>query len=583
MSNQPWVRFYGEMPSSLEYPSNTIFELFAESAKAHAQSTAVEFLDRKISYGQLLRQTESVAAGLYQLGVRRTMRIALVLPSSPHVPVALYAANRIGAIVSPFDPDESDVALSQFLHLVRPEWVFCLEEHVSKISHLCGRNLAGIIQCSLLDFGSKAHVRRLLRRRSDSLGNRHVLALSQVMPNSLERDTGETAPCFSWRALLSRGNLSEVPSVQSLHGPDETAVILVTSGTSSTPRGVLHGDAQLNAAALQTRMQGPLLTNQKVVGVIPFSHGFGLNSLIHAPILSGARAIYLPFWTPSLLAKTIQVRRPEYVIAHPSTYARLIDERSFRKANHRALMGAFSGGSRLTTGVRQEFERFVRASGGAVTIREGYGLTETVAACATMPEGVSRPRSVGVPYPDTEIRVGETRSPRAVRRGVPPKWVPADTPGEIFVSGPTVMGGYLDDESGTRSALCVDRDQRTWLATGDIGTMDADGFLYVIQRIEPLRDGRTSLHGYTEIVIAEHPDVRDVVLVRGSTTLASTAFVEPLSRDIDHGVLRARLLDLLHKLAPEQRPSEVVVLPRLPRTRSGSVEYAKLTPLTGST
>jgi long-chain acyl-CoA synthetase len=342
---------------------------------------------------------------------------------------------------------------------------------------------------------------------------------------------------------------------------------------------VLHSDSQLNAAALQTRVQGPLLSRQKVVGVIPFSHGFGLNSLIHAPILSGARAIYLPFWTPAVLAKTIRTRRPDYIVAHPSTYSRLVGERAFRRASHRALMGAFSGGSRLTTGVRNEFERYVRASGGAVTIREGYGLTETVAAAATMPEGVERPRSVGIPYPDTDIRIAEVRSPRAVRRGAPPKWVEPDTLGEIYITGPTVMGGYLNDEAASQAALCVDRDHRTWLATGDLGTMDHDGFLYVVQRMEATREGSPVIFGYAEILIAEDPEIRDVVIVPPTADIACTAFVEPLSRDVDPGTLRARLLDLLSQLPAEHRPAEVVVLPRLPRTRSGAVEYGKLIPL----
>ncbi|TVQ24850.1 MAG: long-chain fatty acid--CoA ligase [Spirochaetaceae bacterium] len=585
MSDHPWLPFYGETPASIEYPDRTMFELFMESASAHADSTAVEFARQRIKYGELARAVDTVATAMWSVGVRSEDRLGVLLPNVPHVPVLLYAANRIGAIVSFYDVDSGTEQLSGFLNDFTPNWVAALQDDLLGLQIFVARHQAsterprGYISCRLEDY--------LSRRAAGAIGADRLRLADGSIDSKLydlggRSDTvSETAPVFSWTSLRRLAH-ADVPPHRELRRPDSPAVVLYTSGSSGPPRGVVHADSQLNAAALQTQVQGPLLARQRVVGAVPPSHGLGLAALIHAPLVCGARTALLPYWTGASLAALIRRVKPEFVVAGPDTYAALIRERAFRKSDHSNMMGAFSGGSRLARAVRDEFESIVRSRGGAVTIREGYGLSETVAACATEPDAASRAGSVGIPYPDTLIAIARTV---AFDSGsdAPPAFVTAGIPGEIVVSGPTVMSRYWSDESPDR--LRADDSGRVWLRTGDLGTMDADGFLYVLGRIsdsgfDPERD---RIGGYSEIELARRSDVADVVVVAiGRDSPRLIAIVVPMDPDSDPGWLGPRLIEALSAVDRRHRCDEIVLVERMPRTRTGSADIAAVRRLIAS-
>jgi len=390
----------------------------------------------------------------------------------------------------------------------------------------------------------------------------------------------EPPPLFAWKSFLQLGSEAEVPSHRALHEPHELALVLYTGATTGVGTGVMHSDRQLTAVSFQTQVQGPLLAGQSVLSAVPLSHGYGVSVAVHATLSAGATSVLVPHSTSRSLALTIRRIRPEYLIGVPSTYTGLVFDRVFRRTRERSLMGAFCGGDRLPWSVRELFERIVRRRGGAVAIREGYGLTETVTACATMPEGEIRPGSVGIPYPDTLIAIASPLVGVPELADAPPSWLPADTIGEILVSGPTVMEGYLDRPQESTRVIHPDDEGRRWLRTGDLGRMDEDGFLYFVER---MGRGQTvhgaEVHpGITELSLSVHPEVLEssVTVQEDAGETQLVAHVVPVDKERDYEWLERRLRESMKRLTARQQPVRYEFYGRLPRTLAGVVDHRRL-------
>ncbi len=580
MPDQPWLPYYGDIPATIPYPDITLHEGLTRTATEHPDQVAMEFLDGRITYGRLEELVRAAARSLWALGVRSGHRIALLMPNMPHATVILYAANRIGAVLSLFHAEAGPRAVSSYLGDYGPAWMAVSDEHVPGLLRLLSKHaVRGVVVCTYRDFGRPASVQRMQRiRRRSNVDTGGIRGTSGRNGGTIET-AGEPPPVFAWASFLELGRHVELPAQRELHSPDQLAVVLYTGGTTRTPLGVMHADRQLNAVALQTQVQGPLLAGQALLSLVPLSHGYGIAVAVHAAVSAAASSIVVPHFTTRALARLIRRRQPEYLVGVPETYIGLVFDRVFRFTRHRARMGAFCGGDRLSRAVRDRFEQIVRRRGGAIGIREGYGLTETVTACATMPDSDSRPGTVGIPYPDTLIGIAEPVDPDEERRDAP-KWLCDGTLGEILVHGPTVMNGYWKRDDVTERAFHTDLDGTRWLRTSDLGSMDADGFLSIVERIPNHRShGGGRVHpGLAEVALNEHSEVLEacVTTLANERVAALTAHVAPIDRDRDPHWLEQHLRDSMVSLDEAQRPTTYHFHARLPRTLGGVIDRHRL-------
>jgi long-chain acyl-CoA synthetase len=360
---------------------------------------------------------------------------------------------------------------------------------------------------------------------------------------------------------------------RSLHGPERCAVVLYTSGTAGRPSGVMLSDRNVDAVARQMHVLGPILPGQRVLSVVPYSYGLGFGVCLHTVIAGGAETVMLPHFTSRSIARAIRRRRPDYLVGVPSFYASLVSERLFTRARLAFLMGAFVGGERISTHLLDAFEMAVRRRGGAVGIREGYGLTETVAACVATPETVRRTSSVGIPVPDTKLRIVSADP------SVPGLDALAyDEVGEICVSGPGVMLGYVNAEGRAR---ITDQDGVRWLRTGDLGRMDADGFVYFVDRTGSAMslDQGPLYPGIVEGTLNAHPEVKEACVTVELTVSGPllTAHVVPIDDDLEPDWVERTLRQwCTQNLEDRYRPSVFVFREALPHTRLGVVDYRRV-------
>ena len=373
-----------------------------------------------------------------------------------------------------------------------------------------------------------------------------------------------------WAELMAEEHPAASPAAVST---DDLAAILYSGGTTGAPKGIMLSHRNFISQGLQLAAWVGLGERDTVLAVLPIFHGFGLAALINAPLLSGAKVVMVPQFTPEIVAELMRTKRPTLTAGPPTLYEALARDPSLQRADLSSLRAAFSGADTLPEPVRERFERLVSERGGTVKLLEGYGLTEAVTAIIGMPLHQHRAGSIGVPFPDTLATICEP--------GTTTERLPGEE-GEICISGPAVMLGYLDNPEATAESLRRHSDGRTWLHTSDIGKMDADGFFYFTSRLK--RMIKSSVFNVypaqVEAVLYQHPAVAEACVVglpdeaQGERVKAFVVAKDP--RRAGPELANELIAHCREQLIKWSCPREVAFRPELPLTRLGKIDFAAL-------
>jgi long-chain acyl-CoA synthetase len=310
-----------------------------------------------------------------------------------------------------------------------------------------------------------------------------------------------------------------------------------------------------------------------ILAILPIFHGFGLGVCVNAAFMAGGKSILVPQFSAEIVSKVLRRDRPNVLVGVPTLFEALTRDPSLAKADLSCLTACYCGADTLPREVKERFEAMVAAGGGRVKLLEGYGLTEAVTAIMATPITEYREGSVGIPFPDMLAKV--------VKAGTLEE-APTGEEGEICIAGPAVMLGYLDDAEATAEALKVHADGRTWLHTGDLGKMDADGFTYFSVRLKRMikSSGFNVYPAQVEAVIREHPAVAETCVigvpdpaqverVKACVVLRDRAQAGPAMQEAIIAHCRERLIKW-------SCPREVEFVDALPLTRVGKVDYREL-------
>ena len=280
-----------------------------------------------------------------------------------------------------------------------------------------------------------------------------------------------------WSEFQRVGKKRDLPLPREFGKAEEGASILYSGGTTGTTKGICLSSYNFNALALQTIAASGYesIRGCTMLSVMPVFHGFGLGIGIHTALVGGACCILVPNFNIRTYANLLRKKHPNFIPGVPTLFEALLRTTGLEKLDMSFLMGVFSGGDSLSVELKHKVDAFLRAHNAKVQIREGYGTTECVTASCLTPVDTARDGSIGIPFPDTFYKI--------VRPGTAEEVAPGEE-GEICLSGPTVMLGYLDNPKETALVLQRHNDGRIWLHTGDLGCMDPDGFVYFRQRIK---------------------------------------------------------------------------------------------------
>lgn len=479
-----WHRHYDlGVPTEIARPTMTLPQALAQTAQEFPQRLALRFLGMKLTYSQLLEQISRLAAGLGQLGLRPGERLGLLLPNCPQVVLSYYAALHLGAVVVMLNPLASPRELAQQLTDAGVRKLIALDHLTPKIQSLrAAVGLEHLIVTGLADY-LPFPLNWLYPWK----------ARRQGLATGVRPDQGHLS--FTQLLKTSTPSTAGPPS-----DPEAIAVLQYTGGTTGIPKAAMLTHCNLMANIAQINAWLPRLQRgqERVLAVLPFFHVFGMTAAMNWPLCLGGTVIILPRFEVEQVLKTIQKYRPTVFPAVPTIFVALINHPRITRFNLSSIWGCISGSAPLPREVQERFESLTKGQ-----ILEGYGLTEAAPVTHLNPiQGTRKTGSIGLPFPSTEARIVDSESGT---RELPPGEV-----GELIIRGPQVMSGYW--RNPTETALVL-RDG--WLYTGDLATMDAEGYFYIVDRKKDviIAGGYKIYPREVEEVLYQHPQILDAVVI----------------------------------------------------------------------
>jgi len=552
--SHPWLRFYGRVPASLDYPRLTLYEAVAASARRVPDAVAWEFLGTTSTYRRLIADIDRCAAMLAALGLRQRDRLLISMPTSPQGVIAFYAANRIGAVPALIHPLSAAPEIAHYLDASGARVALALDAFYGTLAAAAPKRPLEKI---------------LLARIPDTLPWWKGLGFRLTKGRRIAPVPAD--PRVRW---WSEEMNEERPSVGPATGSSgDPAAILFSGGTTGAPKGVVLSNRNFIAEGMQAAAWGGLEQGDSILAILPIFHGFGLGVCVNAALMAGGKSILVPVFEPATTAKLLRAKRPSVLVGVPTLFHALASESALARADLSCLKACFCGADTLPRPVKERFEKLVAERGGRVRLLEGYGLTEAVTAIMAMPPGEYREGSMGVPFPDMAAKLCEPGSEREVAAG---------EEGELCVAGPAVMLGYLDDPEATSQALRVHADGRTWLHTGDLARRDEDGFFYFVLRLKRMIKSsgfnvyptqvEAALHAHpavAEACVVGVPDPAQVERVKAIVVLADPSQESEAMKEALMGHCRERLIKW-------SCPREIEFRRELPKTRVGKIDYRAL-------
>lgn len=553
----PWLKYYKEgVPAHLNYPKGTMVGYFLEAVARYPENIAIEYYGRTYTYRAFYEMIRDTAKSLKSQGVKEGDTIAICMPNTPEAILMFYAANMVGALVSLIHPLSAEKEIQNYINGSGATFLLSLDLVYDKVHNIVDNTcIKKIVIASAGD--SLKTIKKFLYK----FKNRGTVPKIEL-----------TDDIMTWNEFINYG-YDYQGEIACLKGANDPAVILYSGGTSGDPKGILLTNMNFNALALSChKMIEQSGEGESILAILPIFHGFGLGVCIHTTLGCGMRVVLVPNFNPKDFGKLLHKHKISIVCGVPSLFESLT-KTSMGKNDLSKLKSAISGGDFMSKDLKNKVDAYFREHGSYAEIRVGYGLTEASAAICVTPTGEYRESSIGVPFPDTYIKV--------VRVGTHDE-VPYGEDGEICISGPTVMMGYLNNLEETIQTLQIHEDGRTWLHTGDVGSMDKDGFVYFKQRVKRIiiSNGYNLYPSYIETIINSHPDVftstvigiphpKKVQVAKAYIVLKDG--VKP-SKDVEKSIR----LHCEKNLARYSLPAVYEFRESLPKTLVGKVAYREL-------
>lgn len=556
----PWMKYYKGLPETLDYPSGSMYEAIRDYAQSHdkLRKNAYEFQGKSTTYAEFLKKIDIVAKAYKAVGINKGDKVTVCMPNTPQGVDTFYALNRIGAVPAMIHPLSAVGEITFYISNSKSKAVLVLDMFYEKVLEALKN----------IDYPVKVIVARIKDELPFPLNVLYPLTVKDK-PAPLPKGSSDI---IAWNDFISAGRkISKLP--EEYPSKDDTAVILFSGGTTGTSKGIELTNLNMNALGTQVAAgAGFSMEHLRMFSVMPLFHGFGLGVGIHTALINGGTCILIPQFTVKTYARDVKKYRPTVIVGVPTLFEGLLRAEGF-DFDLSFLDGVFCGGDSLSIELKKKVDAFLKEHNSKVQIREGFGTTECVTASCLTPHDFYREGSIGIPFIDVYYQIVNPNTDEEV---------PYGEEGEICICGPTVMKGYLDNKAETAATLRTHSDGNIWLHTGDLGTMDEDGFVYYKQRMKRLIivSGINVYPSQVENAIDAHPDVilscaigipDPYKMHKVKAFVVLRQGVEPSEK------IKEEILDYCKKNVSRYGvPKEIEFRTELPKTLVGKVAYRKL-------
>ena len=554
--NRIWVNQYiGK--SNLEYPSGSMIDALMEVSRKYPEYYAYEYFGKKVTYREFMKQIENVAKALKNYGVEKEDRVTICMPSTPEAIMTVYAVNLIGAVSSMIHPLSSEKEIEHYINESESKFILVLDVILDKV----------------LSIEKNTNLQKIIVASPDSSMPPFLHYLYKVTNYKKRVKIPKDDNIVSWNHFIGTAQ-NFVGVCHEARQDKDLAVILYSGGTTGTPKGIMLSNLNFNAIALGAHeLIEESIPGNSVLSLLPIFHGFGLAVCIHTPLICGMKCILIPQFDPKKFGDLIKKTKPSFLAGVPTLYEALLKQK-LKKKDLECVETVISGGDILTPELKKKVDDYLHEHGSSATIRPGYGLTEaTAATCLTNKDGYTSEGCIGIPFPDCYFKIVKIDTHDEA---------PIGEDGEICISGPTVMMGYLNNDEETNQTLRYHKDKKLWLHTGDIGCMLSDGTIIFKQRLKRIivSSGYNIYPSYIENIISKHKDVLSCTVIgiphpyKGQVAKAYIVLKDGVE---ETSKIKKEIQELCKKnISKYSLPKEFEYRKSLPTTKVGKVAYAEL-------
>lgn len=542
---------------SLVYDDGTMYDMLQKASKKYPNNIAYSFMGKKQTYQGFVNEVDKAAKSLVSLGVKEDEIVCIAMPNVPQAIIFLYAVNKIGAIANMIHPLSSQEEMLTFINRVNSKTILIMDQFYDSIKNIRkDTKLVNVVVASV----------------SEKLPFYKILPYKLTTGKSIKKiDSNERIIRFN--DFLKLGNsVKELPKIED--HTNKVSLILHSGGTTGKIKGVCLSNKSVNAATKQIKEANPKFEQgNRMLTVMPIFHGNGLIIGVHAMLCYGVECVLIPRFSPESYAKDMVKNKCNYVSGVPTLYGKMIEVKYIQNKDLSFLKGVYCGADSLSIELEDRINTFLHEHGCKVSIRQGYGMTEGVVVSTLNPDGKEKPGSIGMPLSDVDIKI--------VKPGTTEE-LPTNEVGEIVFSSITNMSGYYKDDEETNITLVKHDNGKTYVHSGDLGSIDEEGYVYFKGRIKRMivTNGYNVFPLELESILETHEFVeRACVLgIPDKERIEKVVAFIVLNSEIEKSDETKQILvqHCKNHIAKYALPRDIVFIDELPKTKVGKVDYNKI-------
>lgn len=552
-----WDKFYPKDKRNIKVPNMSLYEYIYENNKDRQSNVAINYFNKKTTYYELFKEIDLCARAMRSQGIREGDVVSVCMANTPEAVISFYAISKIGAIANMIHPLSAEEEIKQSLIATKSVMLIAI--------NLTYKNVKNIIENTNV-------YKTIIVSPRDSMPT--LLSVGYYLLEDRKVETPKSSEKFiRWKEFITKGN-NYNSKVLVKTTKDQPAVILHSGGTTGVPKNILLSNGNINVVVGQAQISLPEIDDSdRMLTILPLFHCFGLVETLHFPLSTGGCVILVPKFDAGRFDKLLIKYKPTVIPGVPTLFEAMIKNKHMEKVDLVDVKYVVSGGDTLNEEKNKEVNIFLKQHNCRHNIVQGYGLTETSGGCVFATHGTDILGSSGIPLVGNDLKIIDIDTKEELG---------PNQKGEIMISGPSVMLGYLDNQEETNEVLEKDKNGKIWVHTGDMGYVNEDGILFFVQRIKRLIivSGYNVFPSHIEEVLNKHEKILSCCVVgipHPYKIQVPKAYIVLKDGIKESSSVKREIKEYCEKnLAKYMIPREFVYRESLPKTMIGKVDYRSL-------
>lgn len=566
--DKPWQKYYTKEALTAIIPEMTAYQYMVSKNQDNLKTTAINYFGKKISFKEFIEKIDETARRLYNFGISEGDVVTVMSVANPELEILFYALNKLGAIINLIDVRSDYKQIRKYLTEVESDTVLVMDNFLPEFDKALEDEDVNLLVERIITLSPFNSVLFPFNKLAEKKKKKEEPELYTKIEEIKNKDK-----YISWNEMMTT-NKYYYPHYPR-YKKNTVAAYVHTGGTTGVPKTVKLSNENFNAMAIQYESLGANYNKGDTFlnGIVPFV-AYGIVVTIHMPMCLGMTNIIAPILSPKEFTDFMIKYKPNHTATVPTYVENFIEDKKVNFMNWNCIKHIGVGGESFTETQEQEVQKFLEEHQSNGSIDKGFGMTELSGTAVTCMGNVNKFTSLGIPLPLNTYGIFERGTDRELKYG---------EEGEICITGPTEMLGYLNNDEDETKIIKIHSDGRRWIHSEDVGLIDEDGFLFFKGRYKRMftHGGFKLYPSYIEGVIVSHPDVDNCCVISIPSQIYGFSpevhIVIKKDRVKELKKIKEELIELCKDKLPEySQPEDFIFEEDLPLTSVGKVDYKQV-------